>query len=171
MKRVLIILFVFILLPSSLFAKSPFDSKQDPFPPSIKVSVLPSKPVVFPGQEFKFYVSVIVEEGWHIYSLSPFPGNELLQTKIVLDEHVFKEQDVWKEPNPVLIRDGAIGKMVKGHRGNVEFSRTYLVPFGLAGNKYPLIGKLVVRACDNQVCSLPQKFPFHSVIQVEKSKR
>ena len=103
MKRVLIILFVFILLPSSLFAKSPFDSRQDPFPPSIKVSVLPSKPVVFPGQEFKFYVSVIVEEGWHIYSLSPFPGNELLQTKIVLDEHVFKEQDVWKEPNPVLI--------------------------------------------------------------------
>ena len=168
MKRVLIILFVFIFFSSLLFAKSPFDVKQKTFSPSIKVSVLPSKSVVLPGEEFKFYISVIVEEGWHIYSLSPFKGSELLKTRIVMDEHVFEERGVWKEPNPILIQDGAIGKMVKGHKGNVEFSRTYFVPDELANKKYSLKGKLVVRSCDNQICSLPQNFPFWSVIQVKK---
>ena len=90
MKRIFIILFVFIFFPSHLFAKSPFDRKQDTFPPSIKVSVLPSKSVVFPGEEFKFYISVILGVGWHIYSLSPFPGNEMLKTKVFMDTNVFR---------------------------------------------------------------------------------
>ena len=83
MKRIFIILFVFILFPSNLFAKSPFDHKKsyDRVLPQIKVRVLPSKPVIFPGEEFKFYISVVLEEGWHIYSLSPFAGNEMLGTK------------------------------------------------------------------------------------------
>ena len=168
MKRIFIILFVFIFFPSSLTAKSPFDRKQYPIPPSIKVSVLSSKSVVFPGEEFKLYVSVIIEEGWHIYSLSPFPESELLETKVLMDEHVFKEQGAWKEPNPILIQDGAIGRIVKGHKGNIEFSRTYLVPVELTNKKDFINGKLVVRSCDNQVCSLPQKLPFRSVVQVQK---
>ena len=86
-----------------------------------------------------------------------------------MDENTFKEQGFWKESNPVLIQDAAIGRMVKGHKGNVEFSQTYLVPIELANKKYFLNGKLVVRACDNKVCSLPQELPFRSVIEVKKT--
>ena len=170
MKRIFIILFVFIFFPSYLFAKSPFDYKKnhDPVIPRIKIKVLPSKSVILPGEEFKFYISVILEEGWHIYSLSPFAGNKMLETKVFMDENVFEEQDIWKEPKPVLIRDEAVGKVVKGHKGNIEFSRTYLVPKNLEDNKYFLKGKLVVRTCNNKVCGLPQELPFRSVIQVKK---
>ena len=169
MKRIFIILFVFVFFPSQLFSKSPFDYKKnhDPVLPRIKIKVLPSKSVILPGEEFKFYISVILEEGWHIYSLSPFLGNKMLETKIFIDENVFTGQGVWKEPKPVLIKDGAVGKIVKGHKGNIEFSRTYLVPNDLGDNKYFLKGKLVVRTCNNKVCSLPQELPFHSVIQVK----
>ena len=168
MKRVLIILFVFVFFPSLLFSKSPFDRKINLFPPSIKVSAVPSKSVVIAGEEFKFYISVILEKGWHIYSLFPFEGSEMMKTKVVMDQNIFKEQGFWKESNPVLIQDGAIGRMVKGHKGNVEFSRTYLVPVELVNKKYFLNGKLVVRSCDNQVCSFPQKIPFRSLLQVKK---
>ena len=88
-----------------------------------------------------------------------------------MDKSVFREQDVWKEPKPVLIRDGAVGKIVKGHKGNIEFSRTYFVPKNLDENKYPLKGKLIVRTCDNKICSLPQELSFRSVIQVKKNPK
>ena len=171
MKRIFIILFVFIFFPSHLFSQSPFDHKKndDSFLPGIKIKVLPSKSVILPGEEFKLYISIILEEGWHIYSLSPFLGNKMLKTKVFMDKNVFKGQGIWKEPKPVLIRDGAVGKIVKGHKGNIEFSRTFLVPNDLDDNKYFLKGKLVVRTCNNKVCSLPQELPFRSVIQVKKT--
>ena len=171
MKRIFIILFVFIYFPSHLFAKSPFDHKKnhDSVLPRIKIEVLPSKSVILPGEEFKFYISVILGEGWHIYSLSPFPGNEMLKTKVFMDTNVFTEQGEWKEPKPVLIRDEAVGKVVKGHKGNIEFFRYYLVPNDLEDNKYYFKGKLVVRTCNNKICGLPQKLPFRSIIQVKKT--
>ena len=44
-----------------------------------------------PGEEFILHLSVIVKTGWHIYSLSPLSGNELLATQIFIDENVFQE--------------------------------------------------------------------------------
>ena len=122
--------------------------------------------MVFPGEEFKFYMSVLIEEGWHIYSLLPLKGSELLATKILIDKNVFQEKEGWREPGSMLIQDGAVGKIVKGHKGNVEFSRTYIVPFEVDAGTYPLNGRLVYRACDNQVCTLPQEFLFNTVLQV-----
>ena len=165
MKRVLIILIFIFLLPLVLFANPPFDRLQ-PALPQIKINVLTSKSMVFPGEEFKFYMSVLIEEGWHIYSLLPLKGSELLATKILIDKNVFQQKEDWREPESVLIQDGAVGKMVKGHKGNVEFSRTYIVPVDVDVGKYPLNGRLVYRACDNQTCTLPQEFLFNTVLQV-----
>ena len=165
MKRVLIILIFIFLFPLVLFSNPPFDRLQ-PALPQIKINVLTSKSMVFPGEEFKFYMSVLIEEGWHIYSLLPLKGSELLATKILIDKNVFQEKEGWREPESVLIQDGAVGKMVKGHKGNVEFSRTYIVPVDVDIGKYPLNGRLVYRACDNQTCTLPQEFLFNTVLQV-----
>ena len=165
MKRVLIILILIFLFPLVLFANSPFDRLQ-PALPQIKINVLTSKSMVFPGEEFKFYMSVLIEEGWHIYSLSPLKGRELLATQILIDENVFQEKEGWRETKSVLIQDGAVGKMVKGHKGNVAFSRTYIVPVDVDAGKYPLKGRLVYRACDNQTCTLPQEFLFNTILQV-----
>jgi len=45
---------------------------------------------VHPGDRFKLYLSVQIEEGWHIYSLQPLDGNELLATQIILEDNVFE---------------------------------------------------------------------------------
>ncbi|MFT4579211.1 MAG: DsbC/DsbD-like thiol-disulfide interchange protein [Nitrospinales bacterium] len=167
MKRVLIILILIFLFPLALFANPPFDRSQASLP-QIKINVLTNKSVVFPGEKFKFYMSVLIEEGWHIYSLSPLKGSELLATQILIDENVFQEQEGWREPEPVLIHDEAVGEMVKGHKGNVEFSRNYNVPVDVETGKYLLKGRLLYRACDNQICTLPQEFPFNADLQVSR---
>ena len=171
MKRFFLILLFLFSFPLLLFANSPFDRLQnsDPLLTPIKLRVLTSKSVVVPGEEFKFHISIFVEEGWHIYSLAPLTGNELLATEILMDENAFMEKNSWKEPKPVFSQDGAVGKTVKGHRGNVEFSRSYKVPLHMVAERYPINGKLVFRACDNQICNLPQEILFHTTIQV-KSK-
>ena len=151
-----------------LFAKSPFNQLENsnPLYTPIKVSAITNKSVVFPGEEFKFHLSIIVKIGWHIYSLSPLEGNEFLRTQIFIDENVFWKKGAWKESKPVLIQDGAVGRIVNGHKGNVEFSRTYLVPAEVEVDKHSINGKLIFRACDNHICTLPQELPFHVSILV-----
>ena len=168
MKRVFIILLIIFSSSLPLFAKSPFDQLENsnPLYPPIKVSALTNKSLVFPGEEFKFHLSIIVKTGWHIYSLSPLEGNEFLRTQIFIDENVFRKKGAWKESKPVLIQDGAVGRMVNGHKGNVEFSRTYLVPAEVEVDKHSINGKLIFRACDNHICTLPQELPFQTGIRV-----
>ena len=168
MKRVFIILLILFSSSLPVFAKPPFDKLKDPnqlYPP-IKISALTNKSLVMAGEEFILHLSVIVKTGWHIYSLSPLSGNEFLATEIFIDENVFQEKSVWKEPKPILIQDEAVGKIVNGHKGNVEFSKTYLVPPAVKLNKYSISGKLIFRACDNHICSLPQELPFNTGILV-----
>ena len=168
MKRIFIILLFLFLSSLPIFAESPFDQlkKSNPLHSPIKVSALTNKSMVFPGEEFKFHLSIIVKTGWHIYSLSPLAGNEFLATQISIDENIFRAKGIWKEPKPVLIQDGAVGRIVSGHKGNVEFSRTFLVPQKVEADKYSIHGNFLFRACDNQICTLPQELPFQASILV-----
>ena len=165
MKRVLILLIFIFLFPHALFATPLFNRSQAVLP-QIKINVLTNKSMVFPGEKFKFFMSVLIEEGWHIYSLLPLKGSELLATRILFDENVFQEQEIWQESEPVLIQDEAVGKMVKGHQRNVEFSKTFNVPIDIEAGNYLIKGRLVYRACDNHICTLPQKFPFDTSLQI-----
>ena len=165
MKRVLILLIFIFLFPHALFA-NPLLNRTQAVLPQIKINVLTSNSMVYPGEKFKFFVSVLIEEGWHIYSLLPLKGSELLATQILMNENAFQGHETWQEPEPVLIQDEAVGKMVKGHKGNVEFSKTFHVPVDIETGHYLIKGRLVYRACDNQICTLPQEFPFNTSLQI-----
>ena len=156
------------LSPFSVIAESPFGSlkRSDLFLPSIKINVLTNKNFVSQGEKFKFHLSILIDKGWHIYSLRPFQGSESLVTQILMDKNNFQDQSDWEGPDPVLIEDGALEKIVKGYRGHIEFSKTYLVPISVTPHMHSLSGNIVFRACDNQTCTLPRKFPFHTKIKV-----
>ena len=81
--------------------------------------MLTNKTLVSQGEKFKFHLSILIEEGWHIYSLKPFQGSESLATKILMDKNNFQDQSDWEGPDPVLIEDGALEKIVKGYRGHI----------------------------------------------------
>ena len=75
MIRILIFTLAGMLVHS--FAESgPFSTPGPQSGPRIKLDTMADSDPVHPGDRFKLYLSVQIEEGWHIYSLQPLDGNE-----------------------------------------------------------------------------------------------
>ena len=148
----------------------PFSTPGLPSGPRIKLDTMADRDPVYPGDGFKLYLSVQIEEGWHIYSLQPLDGNELLATQIFLEDNVFESSGDWQESSPSLIQDDAQAKRVKAHTHIAEFHKNFHVPENFNPGSYRINGKLNYRACDNKLCTLPQNFPFVSRIHVSATK-
>ncbi len=156
-----------LIAPVLAFAEpSPFSSPTASSGPGIKLNLMMDRDLAYPGDRFKIYMSVQIEEGWHIYSLQPMDGNELLATQIVVEENVFESQKNWQESPTRLIQDDAQQKLVKGHVTTAEFHNSYRVPENSKSGNYSIKGKLLYRACDNNLCTLPQSLPFDIQIRV-----
>jgi hypothetical protein len=113
------------------------------------------------------YLSVQIEEGWHIYSLQPLDGSELLATQITLsEEDRLESAGDWQESATRLIQDDAQAKRVKAHTRIAEFHKDFQVPKNFSLGNYSINGKLVYRACDNKLCTLPQSLTFVSRIYI-----
>ena len=126
--------------------------------------------LAYPGDHFKLYLSVQIEEGWHIYSLRPMDGNELLATEIMLEDNSFKSQKYWHESPIHLIQDEAQEKLVKGHVKTAEFYNSFRVPINLTLGNHSIKGKLLYKACNNSLCTLPQSLSFATHIHVGIAK-
>jgi DsbC/DsbD-like thiol-disulfide interchange protein len=165
---------ILIIILATIFASvnsesAPFSSPL-PSGPKLKISALIDKELVHPGESFKLYLSVHIEEGWHIYSLQPLDGNEMLATQINIDGNVFGKAEQWEESPTSLIQDDAQAKIVKGHTDTAEFQKTFYAPEDINPGSYSIKGTLLYRACDNKLCTLPQSLPFASRVQVGKIK-
>ena len=161
-----ILIFILVLLPTHLCAEpNPFSTPL-PSGPGIKLSALTDRDSANPGDRFDLYLSVQIEEGWHIYSLQPLDGNELLATQISLADDIFESAEPWKESPTHLIQDDAQAKMVKGHTFTAEFQKSFYVPEKIKPGSYSIKGNLLYRACDNKLCTLPQSLPFVTRVQV-----
>lgn len=164
---------ILVFTLATLFVYIPAEST--PFPafkslgPRIKLNAMTDRDSVHSGDEIRLYLSVQIEEGWHIYSLHPLDGNELLATQIILEKNAFQSIGDWQESKAHLIQDDAQDKLVKGHTATVEFYRDFIVPEKIISGSYCLKGKLLYRACDNKLCTLPQGISFDSPIQVDQA--
>lgn len=167
MIRILIFILAGLIVPALAFAEpSPFSSPSASSGPGVKLNLMMDRDPAYPGDRFKLYMSVQIEEGWHIYSLQPMDGNELLATQIVLEGNIFESQKHWQESPTRLIQDDAQQKLVKGHVTTAEFHNSFRVPEKSKPGNYTIKGKLLYRACDNNLCTLPQSLPFDSQIRV-----
>jgi DsbC/DsbD-like thiol-disulfide interchange protein len=168
MIRILIFILAGMIVPVTTFAEPiPFSTPgAPPSGPRIKLSTVTDRDSVYPGDRFKLYLSVQIEEGWHIYSLQPLNGNELLATQIILKDNIFESQKRWQESPTHLIQDDAQAKLVKGHVSTAEFHNSFRVPKNFKSGNHSIKGELLYRACDNNLCTLPQSLPFSSRIHV-----
>jgi DsbC/DsbD-like thiol-disulfide interchange protein len=167
MTRILIIILAGLIAPVLAFAESsPFSSPSVSSGPGIKLNMLVDRNTAYPGDRFKLYMSVQIEEGWHIYSLQPMHGNELLATKIMMGDNIFEGQKHWQESPTRLIQDDAQQKLVKGHVTTAEFHNSFRVPENTRSGNYSIKGKLLYQACDNNLCTFPESLPFDSQVRV-----
>ena len=166
-----ILIFILAIFPVSVFAKPfPFSKSNIFSNPSVKLNMTLDRDSAYPGDHFKLYLSVQIEEGWHIYSLQPMDGNELLATEIMLEDNSFESQKNWQESPIHLIQDKAQEKLVKGHVETAEFYNSFRVPINLTSGNHSIKGKLLYKACNNSLCTLPQSLSFESHIHVSIAK-
>jgi hypothetical protein len=162
-----ILFFILGFAPLSVSAEPfSFSTSNIPTVPSVKLSVIIDRDLVYKGDEFKLYLSVQIDEGWHIYSLQPMDGNELLATQIMLEGNVFESHRYWNESPTHLIKDDAQEKLVKGHIKTAVFDNSFRVPKNLSSGNHSIKGKFLFKACDNSLCTLPQRLSFISQIHV-----
>ena len=171
MIRILIFILAGLIAPVLAFAEpSPFSSPSISSGPGIKLNLMMDRDPAYQGDRFKLYMSVQIEEGWHIYSLKPMDGNELLATQILIDDNIFEGQKHWQESPTRLIQDDAQQKLVKAHVTTAEFYNSFRVPKNTRSGNYSIKGKLLYQACDNNLCTLPESHPFHSQVRVGVKK-
>jgi hypothetical protein len=171
MIRILVFILAGLIPPVLAFAeRSPFSSPSVSSGPGIKLNMMMDRNSTYLGESFNLYMSVQIEEGWHIYSLQPMDGNELLATQIVTYDNIFESQKYWQESRTRLIQDDAQQKLVKGHINTAEFYNSFRVPENTRSGNYSIKGKLLYQACDNNLCTLPQSLPFDSQIRVGVKK-
>lgn len=156
-----------ILLTGLVSTATAFQLFKSPhMPHDTRAWAIADSPEVKHGESFNLYVRIALGKGWHMYSLETPKDGEDLATVINIEESVFSGQEDWKEPDPEIILDQALNKIVKTHQGTVEFRRSYLVPVDLKPGIYPVRGSILFRACDNRVCTLPNEIPFNTQVTV-----
>ena len=166
-----ILLFILAISPVSVYAKPfLFSDLNTSSNPSVELDLTIDTDIAYPGDYFKLYLSVQIEEGWHIYSLQPMDGNELLATQIMLDDNSFESQKRWQESSIHLIQDEAQEKIVKGHVKTPEFYNSFRVPNNLVSGNHSIKGELLYKACNNSLCTLPQSLFFESQVRVGIAK-
>ena len=171
MIRILIFILAGLIAPVFAFTEpSPFSSPSVSSGPRIKLNMMMDRDPAYPGDHFKLYMSVQIEEGWHIYSLQPMDENELLATQIMIDDNIFEGQKLWQESPTRLIHDDAQQKLVKAHVSTAEFYNSFRVPENTKSGNYSIKGKLLYQACDNNLCTLPENLPFDIQVRVGVKK-
>jgi DsbC/DsbD-like thiol-disulfide interchange protein len=171
MIRTLIFILTGLIAPVFSFAEpSPFSSPSISSGPGIRLNMIMDRDPAYPGDHFKLYMSVQIKEGWHIYSLQPMDGNELLATQIMIGDNIFEGQKHWQESPTRLIQDDAQQKLVKAHVTTAEFYNSFRVPENTSSGNYSIKGKLLYQACDNNLCTLPESLPFDSQVRVGVKK-
>ena len=159
---------IFFIVPT-VAATPPFQDYKDDLVLSDRpelVAIIEPKSINPKGQ-FMLHVKMNLREGWHIYSLEAKRGKEeSLATRITLSSGLFLPQGPWAESSPTMSWDGVLEKMVKIHGHTAEFSRRYTVAKSIAPGSYWIKGIITFSACDNKICTLPQKMPFKVEIKV-----
>jgi len=161
-------LLFFIFFSPVVEATSPFEKfKNGSDSIHFKVKAIVDPENIKPGVVFTLYVKIELSEGWHIYSLHAKGfEKQSLATQIFFNSDIFVAHGLWKEPNPEIAWDGALGRVVKTHQQMVEFSRRYSAVKLISSGSYKIRGNIILRACNNKVCNLPRKIPYETKINV-----
>lgn len=122
------------------------------------------------GDIVMIQIHVNISAGAHIYSLEEGGEGESLATRISLKKTDFLQVGKWKESPPQMTMDRVLQKMLRVHKGIVEFHRGLIVPEDLEPGIFPIQGTMNYRVCNNKVCTLPQELDFQTLVRVVGTK-
>jgi thiol:disulfide interchange protein DsbD len=119
------------------------------------------------GETVKLIVTAIVDESWHLYSLTQKPGGPEKTTITLAESVVVEKAGAFSGPEPKRVRDTAFDMDVEQHEGQVEFVAPLMLKAGAATDKQKIEGKLHFMLCNAQSCLPPMTAPFAADLAIE----
>ncbi len=119
------------------------------------------------GETVKLIVTAVVDEHWHLYSLTQKPGGPEKTTITLADSAVVGKAGAFTGPEPRRVRDTAFDMDVERHEGKVEFTALLALKAGAAAGKQKVEGKMRFMVCDAQSCLPPMTAAFAAGFSVE----
>ena len=126
------------------------------------------EPAVARGSEtVKLIVTVVVDEGWHLYSLTQKPGGPEKTTITLAESAVVGKAGAFTGPEPKRVRDTAFDMDVEQHEGKVEFIAPVALKADAAAGKQKIEGRMRFMLCNAQSCLPPMTAPFAAEFTIE----
>ena len=118
------------------------------------------------GEAATVWVDVVLEEKWHIYSMTTPEGGPY-PTEIALeDDQGFKVVGNPIQPTPTQVEDPNFGVTVEYYAGSVRFGVQALAEDGAGLGVVPLRGEVTYMLCSDTSCLPPDTYAFEIPIQV-----
>lgn len=119
------------------------------------------------GETVKLVLTAIVDEGWHLYSLTQKPGGPEKTTITLTENAVVEKAGAFSGPEPKRVRDTAFDMDVEQHEGRVEFVAPLMLKAGAATGNQRIEGKVHFMLCNAQSCLPPMTVPFAADLALE----
>lgn len=125
---------------------------------------------VRPGQKAKLVLTAVIENGWHLYSLTQPEGGPR-PTQISIDENpVFALDGKPQQPRPKVAYDPNFQINTETFDGTVSF----VVPIKIAADAQPgaqrLVAKVRFQVCDEHQCLPPRTKPIEIDVMIAEAK-
>ncbi|MBI5821718.1 MAG: thioredoxin family protein [Verrucomicrobia bacterium] len=133
----------------------------------VEVSARVEPTVAHAGETVKIVVTAVVDEGWHLYSLTQKPGGPEKTTITLAENAVVEKAGAFTGPAPKRVRDAAFDMDVEQHEGKVEFAAPLVLKAGTAAGKQRIEGRMRFMLCNAQSCLPPMNAVFAAEFTIE----
>lgn len=121
------------------------------------------------GAEFLGLVEASIDEGWHLYSMTPYPPDAIAPqpTTIVLAENeIFETTADVRQPVPKVSFDENFGISTEYFTETARFEIPIRVDAGVAAGRYPIEVRVRYMACNDRVCLPPQTVTMSAAVEI-----
>ena len=119
------------------------------------------------GESVVIRVRATIDDGWHIYSMTPH-ANEMgpQPTTITIESDILLAPGVFEQPEPARKLDEAFGMVVESFEGEATFSQLWQVSPTASLGKYEVVAHTRFMVCDARSCLPPTTVDANTSITV-----
>ncbi len=124
---------------------------------------------VVSGAEFLGLVEASIDEGWHLYSMTPYPPDTIAPqptTIVLVESEIFQTTADVRQPAPKVSFDENFGINTEYFTDTAGFQIPIKVNPGVAAGSHPIEVRVRYMACNDRVCLPPQTVALTAAVEI-----
>ena len=121
------------------------------------------------GAEFLGLVEASIDEGWHLYSMTPYPPDTIAPqptTIVLVESEIFQTTADVRQPAPKVSFDENFGINTEYFTDTAGFQIPIKVNPGVAAGNHPIEVRVRYMACNDRVCLPPQTVALTAAVEI-----